>query len=329
MPQIQVDEISKSFYISKRKKGLKGALKGLFNRESMEIKALDKLSFSVEKGEILGYLGPNGAGKSTTLKILSGILSPDSGNCMVQGRIPWKDRINHVKHIGVVFGQRTQLWWDLPVIESFDLLQSIYSIPKDRYQENRDSLTDLLDLEPFLFTPVRQLSLGQRMRCEIAASMLHDPSILFLDEPTIGLDALSKVTLRNIIKKLNREYQVTVILTTHDMDDIEALCSRILVIGKGAILFNGSIEALRKQLDSKRRILIETEENIEQVYHPKATLLSSKGNRFELTFSPREISAAKLVGDLMKTYSLKDIIMENPPIEEIIAQLYLGQKVKP
>jgi ABC-2 type transport system ATP-binding protein len=229
----------------------------------------------------------------------------------------------------VVFGQRTQLWWDLPVIESFDLLQSIYSIPKDRYQENRDSLTDLLDLEPFLFTPVRQLSLGQRMRCEIAASMLHDPSILFLDEPTIGLDALSKVTLRNIIKKLNREYQVTVILTTHDMDDIEALCSRILVIGKGAILFNGSIEALRKQLDSKRRILIETEENIEQVYHPKATLLSSKGNRFELTFSPREISAAKLVGDLMKTYSLKDIIMENPPIEEIIAQLYLGQKVKP
>jgi ABC-2 type transport system ATP-binding protein len=213
-----------------------GALGGVFRREYRTINALDGVSFSIEAGELVGYIGPNGAGKSTMVKILGGILVPSSGICRVQGLIPWKNRIQHVSRIGVVFGQKTQLWWDLPVIESMDLLRDVYRVPQAQYLETRDELISLLDLEPLLDVPVRQLSLGQRMRCDLAAALIHRPSLLFLDEPTIGLDAISKLAVREFIKQLNQNRKVTVILTTHDMDDIEALCSRVMMIGHGQIL---------------------------------------------------------------------------------------------
>lgn len=243
---ITMEHVCKSYRIAKRNAGLKEACKAFFHREYEEIHALDDVSFTIKDGEMVGYIGPNGAGKSSTIKILSGILTPDSGSCLVDGRVPWKNRIEHVGRIGVVFGQRSQLWWDVPVIDSFTLLKDIYSIPDSLYQRNLEELTHLLDLGELMRSPARQLSLGQRMRCELAASLLHSPKILFLDEPTIGLDAVSKLAVRDFIRKLNETQGTTVILTTHDMQDIEALASRIILIGKGKILLDGSLEDIQR-----------------------------------------------------------------------------------
>lgn len=243
---IEVENLCKTFRVARREAGFREAVKALFHREYEIIHALDGISFHIDEGEMVGYIGPNGAGKSSTIKILSGILTPDSGLCRVGGRIPWKERTRHVRDIGVVFGQRSQLWWDVPVTDSFELLKEIYSVPPAVYKRNVEELTELLDLKQLLRTPARQLSLGQRMRCEIAASLLHDPKILFLDEPTIGLDAVSKLAVREFIKKRNQERGTTVILTTHDMQDIEALASRILLIGKGRILLDGGLEDIRR-----------------------------------------------------------------------------------
>lgn len=242
---ITMEHVCKSYRISKRNAGFKEACKALFNREYEVIHALRDVSFTIHDGEMVGYIGPNGAGKSSTIKILSGILTPDSGTVLVNGRVPYKNRIAHVREIGVVFGQRSQLWWDVPVIDSFELLKDIYSIPQPVYQQSLEELTELLDLKELLRSPVRQLSLGQRMRCEIAASLLHRPRILFLDEPTIGLDAVSKLAVRDFIRKQNREHKTTVLLTTHDMQDIEALASRIILIGKGEILMDGTLKDIK------------------------------------------------------------------------------------
>lgn len=243
---ITMENVNKSYKIAKRNAGFKEACKSLFHREYEEIHALKDVSFTIQDGEMVGYIGPNGAGKSSTIKILSGILTPDSGQCLVDGRVPWKDRIQHVSRIGVVFGQRSQLWWDVPVIDSFELLKDIYSISEHTYRSNLDELTELLNLGELLRTPARQLSLGQRMRCEVAASLLHSPKILFLDEPTIGLDAVSKLAVREFIKKQNEVHGTTVILTTHDMQDIEALTNRIILIGKGRILMDGTLDDIKK-----------------------------------------------------------------------------------
>lgn len=243
---ITMEHIFKTYKVAKRNAGLREACRSLFRRGYESVVALDDVSFTIEDGEMVGYIGPNGAGKSSTIKILSGILTPDSGVCRIDGRIPWKDRISHVREIGVVFGQRSQLWWDVPVIDSFTLLKDIYSIEDKAYQSSLDELVSLLNLEELLKTPTRQLSLGQRMRCEIAASLLHRPGILFLDEPTIGLDAVSKLAVRDFIKNLNQRHNTTVILTTHDMQDIEALTNRILLIGKGKILLDGTLSDIKK-----------------------------------------------------------------------------------
>lgn len=242
---IELNEINKTFKVRKRNPGFKMAVKSFFSREYENITALDNVSFKINEGEMVGYIGPNGAGKSTTIKIMSGILYPDRGECIINGNIPWKNRINHVKNIGVVFGQRSQLWFDVPVCDSYELLKDIYKIPDKIYRENLKMLTDLIDLEELLKMPTRQLSLGQRMRCEIAASLLHSPKILFLDEPTIGLDAVSKIAVREFIKKINRENKTTVILTTHDTQDIEALTERIILIGKGRVLLDGNLTSMR------------------------------------------------------------------------------------
>nr|WP_294493031.1 ABC transporter ATP-binding protein [uncultured Anaerosporobacter sp.] len=243
---ITMKNVCKSYKVARRNAGFKEACKSLFHREYETIQALNDVSFTIKEGEMVGYIGPNGAGKSSTIKILSGILTPDSGTCTVNGRVPWENRIQHVKNIGVVFGQKSQLWWDVPVIDSFELLKDIYSIPEEIYQDNLEELQKLLDLEKLLRTPTRQLSLGQRMRCEIAASLLHSPDILFLDEPTIGLDAVSKLAVREFILRLNETHKTTVILTTHDMQDIEALTKRIILVGKGRILLDGSLADIKE-----------------------------------------------------------------------------------
>lgn len=259
---IEMKGISKTYRIRKREAGIGSAVKALFTRDYTEIHALKEMSFTIPDGQIVGYIGPNGAGKSTTIKILSGILRPDSGECTVNGMVPWEDRKKYVSKLGVVFGQRSQLWWDVPVIESFQLLRDIYRVERGEFQSDLRRLTEQLDLQPFLNAPVRLLSLGQRMRCEIAASLLHSPEILFLDEPTIGLDAVSKLKVREFIQSENRERKITVILTTHDMQDIDALCHRVLLIGKGQLLLDGSIEEIRAMAGEN----LSTEESVADLY---------------------------------------------------------------
>lgn len=319
---VTAKELTKKYKIPRRKPGIINSLKSVIHREYDDVLALNKVSFQIDEGELVGYIGPNGAGKSTTIKILSGILTPTSGECKVLGKIPYKDRINYVRDIGVVFGQRTQLWWDLPVVDSFELLKDIYKIPLKTYLKNKDELIEWLDLKTFLNTPVRQLSLGQKMRCELAASLLHSPKILFLDEPTIGLDAVSKLAVREFIKKINKERGVTVILTTHDMDDIETLCNRVIVIGKGEIVLDGPLKSLRDAVSKKRRLILEIEEGDNGFDIKGATLVNKDRNRLTIDFDPDIITPADLVSTLSTTYKIKDILIENPPIEEIIAKLY-------
>lgn len=252
---ITAQHISKTYKVSKRDAGFSSAFKALFHKEYEYVHALNDVSFTIPDGEMVGYIGPNGAGKSSTIKILSGILTPEEGTCCINGLIPWKNRIEHVKNIGVVFGQRSQLWWDVPVLDSFELLKEIYRISPFTYNQNLEQLCGMLNLSELLKTPVRQLSLGQRMRCELAASLLHDPAILFLDEPTIGLDAVSKLAVRDFILKINKEKNTTVILTTHDMQDIEALTRRIILIGKGRILLDGNIHDIKNGFESTEEAL--------------------------------------------------------------------------
>lgn len=322
MPQIVVQNLVKTFRVAKRAPGMWGAFRGLVRRQYSTVCALDGISFQIDAGELVGYVGPNGAGKSTTVKVLSGILVPDSGICEVMGRTPWKQRVAHVREIGVVFGQRTQLWWDLPVAESFDLLKEIYRVPYKDYLRTRDELIALLDLEQLLDIPVRQLSLGQRMRCDLAASLLHAPPILFLDEPTIGLDAVSKLAVRDFIRRLNRDRGITVILTTHDMDDIEALCSRVMLIGQGRILSDGTLEDLRAEVTTERRLIVDLLQENGVLEDPDAEVIKREGSRIYMRFHPDRVSPAELIGRITSKHAVRDLFVENPPIEEIIANLY-------
>jgi ABC-2 type transport system ATP-binding protein len=322
MAHIVVENLVKTFEVAERQAGTWGAVRGLIHRTHRTVRALDGISFELTPGELVGYIGPNGAGKSTTVKTLAGILVPTSGRCEVLGRVPWQERKAHVQQIGVVFGQRTQLWWDLPVVESFELLCDIYRVPADRYRALRDELTERLNLASLLDTPVRQLSLGQRMRCDLAASLLHEPPLLFLDEPTIGLDAVSKLAVREFIQRLNRERGVTVILTTHDMDDIEALCTRVIVIGGGRILSDGTLDDLRERVTRERWLLLDLETPTLDLQDPDAEVLRRDGQRVTLRFDPAQVSPAQLISRLTARYPIRDLFVQNPPIEEIIARLY-------
>lgn len=322
MSIITVGGLFKQFRILQRRHGLLGSVASLFSRQYTSKIALDHISFDIPEGQLLGYIGPNGAGKSTTVKILSGILVPEAGDVKVLGLTPWKHRIEVVRQIGVVFGQRTQLWWDLPVIESFELLKEIYAIPTPQYRQNLDNLIDALQLAKLCDIPVRQLSLGQRMRCDLAASLLHSPKILFLDEPTIGLDAVSKLAVRDFIKKLNRQFNVTVMLTTHDMDDIESLCSRIIILNEGRIFLDGSINDLRRQMASERRLIVDLLNESDSISDPSASLIKQEGHRVWLSYDPKAVTTPELIRRITASHAISDLYVENPPIEEIIANLY-------
>ena len=322
MPQIIVDNLRKTFHVAERGKGTLGALAGLLHRRKRAVHALAGVSFQVDEGELLGYIGPNGAGKSTTVKILSGILVPEDGRVEVLGRTPWKNRVATVRHIGVVFGQRTQLWWDLPVVESFELLRDIYRVSQADYERSRDEMVDLLDLSKLLDTPVRQLSLGQRMRCDLAAALLHSPKILYLDEPTIGLDAVSKLAVRDFVRTLNRDRGVTVILATHDMDDIEALCNRVMVINEGRVLSDGTLGDLRATVTTERRLIVDLAGEDDDIRDGEAEVVARDGRRVTLRFDPARVSAAELIARVTARHEIRDLFVENPPIEEIIARLY-------
>lgn len=322
MGQIYFENVCKTFYVSKRSKGTVGALKQFIKKNTTEVKALQNVSFDINAGELVGYIGPNGAGKSTTIKVMSGILTPTEGICRINGLIPWKDRKEHVKNLGVVFGQRSQLWWDVPVLDSFDLLKDIYRIDEDKYQEMLKDLVEHLRLEEFLNVPVRQLSLGQRMRCELAASLLHNPPILFLDEPTIGLDAVSKIAVRKFIKEINQKYNTTVILTTHDMDDIEAICDRVIVIGKGKKLFDGNIQDLRSEVTNERKLIVDYDNGYVEPDIEDARLVEQTGSRVEYRFDPDKVKASELIHRVSSDYDVMDVLVETISIEEVITRLY-------
>jgi ABC-2 type transport system ATP-binding protein len=322
MSQILVEALAKTYRVAERAPGLAGALRGLVRRRWREVHALVDVSFSLEPGELLAFIGPNGAGKSTTVKILSGILRPTSGRVEVGGIVPYEDRVRHVARIGVVFGQRSQLWWDLPVLDGLDLLADIYRVEPARYRRRRDELVALLRLEPLLAQPVRQLSLGQRMRAELAAAVLHDPAILFLDEPTIGLDAPSKLAVRKFLRRLNREQGVTVLLTTHDMHDVEALAERVIVIGQGRLLTDGPIESLRSGVLAERRLYIDFAGLAPEIEMQGVTVRARTEHSLELAFDPAHIPAPKLIAAIATKHAVDDIHVDEPAIEEVITRFY-------
>lgn len=326
MSYIVVDGISKTFKVSKRSSGMKAALKSFFKREYVYVDAVKDISFSIEKGEIVGYIGPNGAGKSTTIKMLSGILLPTAGNIKVNGFNPFKDRKKYVSNIGVVFGQRSQLAWDIPAEDTFDLLRDIYKLDDEKYQKNKKELIKLLNIEEIIKKPVRSLSLGERMRCEICASLLHEPEILFLDEPTIGLDAVSKKIVREFILKINKERKVTVILTTHDMMDIDTLAKRIILIGKGKILYDGSLKKLKTEYGSYKSILVKTNDVIKDIKLKGIISKKKVDGGYNLIIDSNIISVSKIVNYLSK-YHITDLDIDNEQIDDIILKLYEDYKI--
>ncbi len=332
---IQVQNLSKTFYVARREAGLKQAVGAFFHREKEPVRALQDISFTIEEGEMVGYIGPNGAGKSSTIKVMSGILTPDSGSCIINGLTPWKNRKAHVRQIGVVFGQRSQLWWDVPVIDSFELLRDVYQVPEEVYRKNLTQLTDMLNLQQILRTPTRQLSLGQRMRCEIAASLLHQPKVLFLDEPTIGLDAASKLAVRDFVRQLNREQGTTVILTTHDMQDIEALTHRIILIGKGQILLDGSMDTLKQELSPIRTVTAVCQGDLASLQLPEGVLLHNAGTagqseglrHLSLSVDTVQTPVPVLIGKLSEQVNLYDLSVESVSMDELVLSLYRKYRI--
>lgn len=318
---IQVNGICKEYQVARRSAGFGAAVKSLFTREYTTVHALQDVSFSIADGEMVGYIGPNGAGKSTTIKILCGVLTPDSGTCLVNGRVPWKDRTAHVQEIGVVFGQRSQLWWDVPVGDSFELLRDIYNVDPAAYRRTVSELTELLKLGDILKTPARQLSLGQRMRCEIAASLLHDPKILFLDEPTIGLDAVSKIAVRDFIRTINRERKTTVILTTHDMQDIEALTERILLIGKGRILLDGSLSELKTRNGSHKTLTVDYS-GPKLSALPHMTILNDLDGHAQIAIDTAVLPVSRAITEISARVEIKDLSVTGESIDELVVSLY-------
>jgi ABC-2 type transport system ATP-binding protein len=321
-PMIYVEQLRKYFTVSRRRHGFWGALAGIVSADRRLIRAVDDISFSVAPGELVGYLGPNGAGKSTTIKMLTGLLVPSGGRVEINGYVPWRQREVYVANIGAVFGQRTTLWWDLPVIDSLNLLRHVYSIPPDRFDANLREFRTLLELDEFIESPVRSLSLGQRMRADLCAAMLHDPVLLFLDEPTIGLDVVAKERIRQFISHINQERGTTVLLTTHDLQDVEKLCERVLIIDHGRLLFDGSLAHLLARFGGKRELVVDLAEPYAQIEIDGAEVIAFDGLRATLQFERNAISASELIGRLSSRYRISDLSVREPEIEATIRRIY-------
>jgi ABC-2 type transport system ATP-binding protein len=329
MPFIEVTNLRKEFRVFQHREGVWGAFKDLFQREYRTLAAVDGISFSIDKGEFVGYIGPNGAGKSTTIKMMTGILVPASGEISANGFRPYEDRTRYTKTIGVVFGQRTQLWWDIAVVESFKLLRRIYDVPETDYRERLAFFCELLGLDEFLHSPVRKLSLGQRMRCEMAAALLHNPPIVFLDEPTIGLDLIAKDRIRQFLKNINRELSTTILLTTHDLSDIEELCRRVIIIDKGKLLYDGSLDALKHRLGRYNLINIHLDD---RRHRSKLDQVLGGGNgiqwehadelTYRIRFDREQVSSADIIRKIVNEVPIHDIYIEAEPIEDIIKNIY-------
>jgi len=316
MRYITVDGLSKTFTVRKKRE------KGHILREKTAVQALRDVSFTVEKGELVGYIGPNGAGKSTTVKILSGILTPDGGRVDVGGRVPWLERKDHARHIGVVFGQRSQLWWDVPIADSFSLLRDIYRVPGEQHEKRLKELTQALDLGGILRTPLRLLSLGQRMRAELCGSLLHSPELLFLDEPTIGLDAVSKLALRDFLRRENERYGTTILLTTHDMEDIAALCPRVMVLGHGQKLYDGALPDLLSKYDTQRVIALRYDGETALPALPDGCLVSREGEEWRIVYSPREVPTAHMLSLLQSAGAIRELTAQPQNVDRLIAAMY-------
>lgn len=332
---IEVKNVTKEFKKTIKEPGLKGSVKSLFHKKVETVKAVDDISFSVAEGEILGFIGPNGAGKSTAIKMLTGILTPSSGEIVINGQVPYKNRKKYVKEIGVVFGQRTQLWWDLPLTETFTVLKEIYQIEDKAFKERMDFLNNVLDLEPFISSPVRTLSLGQRMRADIAASMIHNPKVLFLDEPTIGLDVVVKDNIRKAIAEINKNEKTTIILTTHDLSDIELLCKRIVMIDKGKKVYDGALDSMKEKYGRMREIHINLKSendmdklNFEEKFGLSVDDLELKldGKKAVVKFNASKVQVSDMLSYILGTITVKDIAVSEADIEEIIRRLYKGNE---
>ncbi len=327
MSFIEVKGISKEFKVNKRGAGIPGMIANMFVPKYEIKQAVNNLSFNIEKGEMVGFIGPNGAGKSSTIKMLSGILCPDKGSISVNGYIPYKQRKAYVGNIGVVFGQKSQLQWDLPVIDSFELLRAIYRIPHDKYKRNLERFTEMLDMKGFINQPVRQLSLGQRMRSDIVASLLHSPDIVFFDEPTIGVDVIGKETIRGFIRQLNEEDKVTMIFTTHDMQDIEQTCNRIIIIDKGSLMYDGSLHDIRSKYGTARRLIAEFNEETNVSPIENVDIGEMKDRKFSFSFDNNIVDVNKLMHEILDNYNVRDITVAEPEIESIIQKMYNGMEV--
>ena len=325
MPIIETHDLRKVFRSLVRQPGVVGTLRTLFSRDYEDKVAVEGITMSLDAGELVGYIGPNGAGKSTTIKMLTGILVPTSGIVRVDGLVSYEQRKRNARNIGVVFGQRSQLYWDLPLIETFELLRAIYGIPAARYRANLDHFTAMLDMGEFLRTPVRQLSLGQRMRGDFAAAMMHDPRVVFLDEPTIGLDVVAKEAIREFIARVNAERGTTVILTTHDLADVERLCRRIVLIDRGTLVYDGEIDALRDRYGTHRTLVVTLCEPVpvESIAVEGAEVESHEGDVWRLRFDRRTVSAEVVIRRVADRYCVSDLSIEEPELESIIRRIYL------
>ena len=321
MPLIETADLVKEFRRVRRKEGAFSGVRTLFSRDFETTRAVDGVSFTVEPGELVGYLGPNGAGKSTTIKMLTGILTPTSGHVSVAGVVPWKDRERNARNIGVVFGQRSQLWWDLPLIDSFRMIGRLYQVPKARYEQNLERFVDVLGMSSFVDTPVRQLSLGQRMRGDLAAAMLYEPRILYLDEPTVGLDVIAKERIREFVAELNEQTGTTVLLTTHDMDDVERLCRRLVLIDHGTVLYDGPVAPLKEKYAPHRELVVQLASPADVAVSGAEVVRTAEG-RVWLSFDPREVPVAQLIAEVSAKYEVTDLSVVEPDLEGVIKRMY-------
>ena len=330
VPIIRATHLGKTFRTLKRKPGFVGAIQNLLSKDYEEIKAADNISFDIEAGELVGYIGPNGAGKSTTIKMLTGILHPTAGEVVVDGLVPQRERVRNSKKIGVVFGQRTQLIWDIPPGDSFELMRKMYAIPQVRYKANLQEFIEMLELHQFMTRPVRQLSLGQRMRCELAAALLHDPKIVYLDEPTIGLDVVAKERIREFILRLNQERGTTILLTTHDITDIERLCQRVIIIDKGHLIYDGALAEIKRQYGRLRRVVFSVTDHttpdslslsLAQIGNGLQTQTRDDGS-VVVSFDPQQVPAITLTRHIVNNYPVSDLAVEEVDLESIIREIY-------